>query len=61
VAVEAFLDAELSFPGIPAVIERALTASDRESMATSTLADIRAIDAWAREFSRETIRTLRSS
>ena len=61
VAVEQFLGGRLTFPGIPRVIARALEATDRGGLALSTLADVRAIDAWARDFSLETIRTLPSS
>ena len=61
VAVEQFLAGRLTFSGIPRVIEAALEATDRGGLALSTLADVRAIDAWARDFSLETIRTLPSS
>jgi 1-deoxy-D-xylulose-5-phosphate reductoisomerase len=61
VAVDRFLAGQLSFPGIPRVIEAALTASDRDAAAPASLDDVRAIDAWARAFSLETIRTLPSS
>jgi 1-deoxy-D-xylulose-5-phosphate reductoisomerase len=62
VAVEAFLDGRLRFAGIPRTIERALDAADREcGLPVTSLADIRVIDAWARAFSLETIRTLPSS
>jgi len=61
VAVEQFLAGRLTFSGIPRVIEAALDATDRGGLALSTLADVRAIDAWARDFSLETIRTLPSS
>ena len=61
VAVEEFLGSRLSFLGIPRVIDAALNASDRDSLAPSTLDDVRAVDAWARAFSLETIRTLPSS
>jgi 1-deoxy-D-xylulose-5-phosphate reductoisomerase len=61
VAVEQFLTGRLNFPGIPKVIEAALNASDRDSAAPATLDDVRAVDAWARAFSLETIRTLPSS
>jgi len=61
IAVEHFLTGRLTFPGIAAVIEAALNASDRDSLMPSTLPDVRAIDAWARAFSLETIRTLPSS
>ena len=61
VAVGEFLAGRLSFPGIATVIEAALTASDRDSSAPDSLDDVRAVDAWARAFSLETIRTLTSS
>ena len=61
VAVDRFLAGELPFPGIPRVIETALLASDRDRAAPATLDDVRTIDAWARVFSLETIRTLPSS
>jgi 1-deoxy-D-xylulose-5-phosphate reductoisomerase len=61
VAVEEFLGGRLSFLGIPRVIDAALNASDRDSLAPATLDDVRAVDAWARAFSLETIRTLPSS
>ena len=61
VAVDQFLAGRLTFSGIPRVIEAALEATDRGGLALSTLADVRAIDAWARDFSLETIRTLPSS
>ncbi len=61
VAVDQFLAGRLTFPGIPAVIEAALNASDRDSLAPQSLDDVRAVDAWARAFSLETIRTLTSS
>jgi 1-deoxy-D-xylulose-5-phosphate reductoisomerase len=61
VAVEQFLAGRLTFSGIPRVIDTALEATDRGDFALSTLADVRAIDAWARDFSHETIRTLPSS
>jgi len=61
VAVEAFLDRRLSFVGIPRLIERALAAADHELGAPSTLAEVRAADAWARTFSTAAIGTLPSS
>ena len=60
-AVEAFLDRRLSFVGIPRLIERALAAADHELGAPSTLAEVRAADAWARTFSTAAIGTLPSS
>ena len=61
VAVDHFLAGRIAFPAIPVVIDAALNASDRDSLAPATLSDIRAIDAWARAFSHETIRLLPSS
>ena len=61
IAVEQFLSGRVSFGSIPVVIEAALNASDRDTLAPSTLPDVRAIDAWARAFSHETINTLPSS
>jgi 1-deoxy-D-xylulose-5-phosphate reductoisomerase len=61
VAVEAFLASRIRFPGIWQIIERALEAADRETSEPRTLADVRAVDAWARSFSSETISTLPSS
>jgi 1-deoxy-D-xylulose-5-phosphate reductoisomerase len=60
-AVEAFLAGCITFPMIPQVIERALAAADKETSPPRSIADIRATDAWAREFSAETISTLPSS
>jgi len=47
--------------GIPHTIERALDAAEGETSAPCSLDDVRAIDRWARTFSRETIKMLRSS
>ena len=60
-AVEAFLAGCITFPMIPQVIEQALAAADRNTSPPASLADVRAADAWAREFSAETISTLPSS
>jgi 1-deoxy-D-xylulose-5-phosphate reductoisomerase len=60
-AVDAFLAGCITFPMIPLVIEQALAAADRSTSAPASLADVRAADAWAREFSAETISTLPSS
>jgi 1-deoxy-D-xylulose-5-phosphate reductoisomerase len=60
-AVEAFLAGCITFPMIPQVIEQALDAADEETSPPRSLADVRATDAWAREFSAETISTLPSS
>jgi len=61
IAVEAFLSGAIGFTAIPRIIERTLAAADREVGAPSSLADVRAADAWARAFSVETISTLPSS
>jgi 1-deoxy-D-xylulose-5-phosphate reductoisomerase len=61
VAVDAFLGGRLSFPGIPRVIERALTEAAGRFTSPQSLDDVRAADAWARAFSAETIGTLPSS
>ena len=60
-AVEAFLTGRIGFLDIPRTIERALDAADGSTAAPATLADVREIDAWARTFSEETLRTLPSS
>jgi 1-deoxy-D-xylulose-5-phosphate reductoisomerase len=50
VAVEAFLDARLTFTGITEVIERTMDSYEREgSRPVGTLAEVRAIDVWGRE------------
>ncbi|MGE3345585.1 MAG: 1-deoxy-D-xylulose-5-phosphate reductoisomerase [Vicinamibacterales bacterium] len=61
VGVEAFLEGQLRFVDIPVVIERALDAAGRETSVPASLADVRAVDAWARRHASETIGTLRSS
>jgi 1-deoxy-D-xylulose-5-phosphate reductoisomerase len=60
-AVEAFLAGCITFPMIPHVIEQALGAADRNTSAPQSIGDVRVADAWAREFSAETISTLPSS
>lgn len=60
VAVEAFLEERLRFVDIPVVIEQTLEAAGRETSVPATLADVRAVDAWARRFAGE-VSTLRSS
>jgi 1-deoxy-D-xylulose-5-phosphate reductoisomerase len=64
VAVTQFLAGRLSFAGIAGVIERTLDAHEQAEV--PTLAAVRRVDDWAREYSREasrtgTIETLRSS
>jgi 1-deoxy-D-xylulose-5-phosphate reductoisomerase len=52
VAVAAFLESRLPFTGIPGIIGQSLDAYERDGRrAVKTLADVRAIDAWARDFS----------
>jgi 1-deoxy-D-xylulose-5-phosphate reductoisomerase len=52
VAVAAFLDGRLPFPGIAALIQICMDAYETDaSRPVSTLADVRAIDRWARDFS----------
>lgn len=51
VAVAAFLEGRLAFPGIPALIERAMDAHERGgTAAVHDLDDVRALDTWARRF-----------
>jgi 1-deoxy-D-xylulose-5-phosphate reductoisomerase len=56
VAVEMFLDGKLGFTAIPRVIEKAMIAHDPACV--STLQVVRAVDAWARTYARETAREL---
>ena len=60
VAVAAFLERRLSFPGIARVIDAGLAQADRHA-APRSLEQIREIDLWARRAAAETIGTLRSS
>jgi 1-deoxy-D-xylulose-5-phosphate reductoisomerase len=53
VAVAAFLDGTLSFVAIPEVIERAMDASLAGDV--TTLAGVRTVDRWAREFARDLV------
>jgi 1-deoxy-D-xylulose-5-phosphate reductoisomerase len=53
VAVAAFLDGTLSFVAIAEVIERAMDASRAGNV--TTLADVRTVDRWAREFARDLV------
>jgi 1-deoxy-D-xylulose-5-phosphate reductoisomerase len=59
-AVEAFLAGAIGFPAIAETIARTLAAADANTSAPRTLEDVRAIDAWARRCSGDTIRTLPS-
>ena len=56
-AVAAFLARRLPFNGIPAVIEQALDAGERQATGgVETLAAVREVDAWARRKTAELIR-----
>ena len=56
IAVARFLDGALSFPSIAQVIERTLDAHHPEEV--STLAQVRAVDGWARECAVEMAREI---
>jgi 1-deoxy-D-xylulose-5-phosphate reductoisomerase len=56
VAVARFLDGRLGFTAIPDVIARTMTA--HQPAAVATLAAVRAVDRWAREYSLEIARGL---
>jgi len=55
-AVERFLDGRISFLSIPHVIEKTMEAHRAEEVAT--LASVRAVDGWAREYSQEIARAV---
>ena len=56
VAVARFLDGALAFPGIAQVIERTMDA--QETAGVRTLAEVRALDSWARDYASEIARGL---
>ena len=56
VAVARFLDGGLSFPGIAQVIERTMDAHGAAEV--GTLAQVRSVDGWAREYAAEIARGL---
>ncbi|MGE0703620.1 MAG: 1-deoxy-D-xylulose-5-phosphate reductoisomerase [Vicinamibacterales bacterium] len=58
IAVSMFLEGQLGFTQIPRVIEGAMDAHRPENVAT--LAEVRAVDHWAREFSRGLARGVQS-
>jgi 1-deoxy-D-xylulose-5-phosphate reductoisomerase len=61
IAVAAFLDDRLPFMGIPAVIRQAMDAYELErTQDVRSLADVRAIEAWGREFADRATRGLQS-
>jgi 1-deoxy-D-xylulose-5-phosphate reductoisomerase len=57
VAVAAFLEGGVGFPAIPEIIERAMAAHLPAEV--GTLAEVRKVDAWAREYAQEIARGLR--
>ena len=59
VAVSSFLEGRLAFTSIPLVIEQAMDAHTPEPAAT--LAEVRRVDAWARQHAAESARELESS
>ena len=60
-AVEAFLAGSVGFTAIPAVIERALeVGEDQWANGAASLEGVREVDSWARRFSEELIRDVRS-
>ncbi len=59
VAVEMFLDGRLGFTAIPRVIERAMNA--HQPVEVQTLAEVRNVDRWAREYSHEAARGIELS
>lgn len=62
VAVEAFLAGRLRFTAIPALIERALDAREATGApGPRTLAEVRQLDRWAREYSATLVATLQSA
>jgi 1-deoxy-D-xylulose-5-phosphate reductoisomerase len=56
IAVARFLEGRLGFTSIPIVIERTMEAHVAAEVAT--LAQVRAVDRWAREFSQEIARAV---
>jgi 1-deoxy-D-xylulose-5-phosphate reductoisomerase len=57
VAVAAFLEGGVGFPAIPEIIERAMAAHVPAEV--GTLAEVRKVDDWAREYAQEIARGLR--
>ena len=58
VAVARFLEGRLGFTSIPCVIERTMDAHEPAEL--TTLAEVRAVDRWAREYSQEIARGVES-
>ncbi len=62
VAVAAFLDEAIPFSAIPDLIQRAMDQYEREgSRPVEALADVRAIDRWARKFTGHETRKVKSN
>jgi 1-deoxy-D-xylulose-5-phosphate reductoisomerase len=62
VAVAAFLDGRLAFTGIAALIADAMKAYERQrSPDIRTLAEVRAVDAWARQFAERATARVQSN
>jgi 1-deoxy-D-xylulose-5-phosphate reductoisomerase len=59
VAVACFLEGRLAFPAIARVIERTMDA--HRSVAVRTLSEVRAVDAWARQYAHEIARGVEST
>ena len=54
VVVARFLEGRLGFTSIPCIIERTMEA--HEAAELTTLAEVRAVDQWAREYAQEIAR-----
>jgi 1-deoxy-D-xylulose-5-phosphate reductoisomerase len=61
VAVAAFLEGDIPFSAIPRLIEQALDAAERGARGpVRTLDEVRGVDGWARKYSQEMARALKS-
>ncbi|MGX1811441.1 1-deoxy-D-xylulose-5-phosphate reductoisomerase [Nocardia sp. NPDC055321] len=56
IAVQAFLDGLIRFPGIVRTVQRVVESADRWSSEPSTLDEVLAADSWARETARTLVR-----
>ncbi|MGV9410881.1 1-deoxy-D-xylulose-5-phosphate reductoisomerase [Nocardia sp. NPDC003693] len=56
IAVQAFLDGLIQFPGIVRTVQRVVESADRWSSEPSTLDEVLAADSWARETARTLVR-----
>ena len=62
IAVAAFLDARISFPSIPSLIRSAMDEYERlGSRSVENLADVRAIDSWARTYAAASTPAIQST